>query len=77
MGASEQIRVSSDIKAALEEQKGPDESYNDVLERLIEKQVERRREAIRDGAGIWEGTDAADEARAARDALRDDIGPDG
>jgi predicted CopG family antitoxin len=76
MGASEQIRVSPEIKAELEKQKEPDESYNDVLERLIEQRAERRREEIRDGAGLWAGTDAADGAKKARAAMRDEIGPD-
>jgi len=77
MGASEQIRVTPDVKAALEEAKGPDESYSDVLERLIEDRVKRRRKAIREGAGLWEGTDAADGAHAVRESMKCDIGPDG
>lgn len=76
MGASEQIRVSSDVKTALEEQKRPGESYNEVVERLIEEQVEQRRASIRDGAGLWEDTDAAEGAKNARDELKDEIGPE-
>lgn len=76
MGASEQIRVSPDVKTALEEAKEPGESYNDVLERLIEERVERRRKAIHKGAGLWKGTDAADGAHAVRESMKDEIGPD-
>lgn len=76
MGASEQIRVSPDVKAELEREKRPEETYNDVLERLIGERVERRREAIREGAGLWADSDAAEAAREARAALREEIGPD-
>jgi predicted CopG family antitoxin len=76
MSATEQIRISAELKAELEKQKRPGESYNDVLQRLVDEQVERRREAIRAGAGLWEGTDAADTARAARESMKEDVGPD-
>lgn len=76
MGAGEQIRVSAAVKRTLDEQKRPGESYNEVLERVLAAQVERRREVIRQGAGVWEGTDAAAAARAASEELAREIGPE-
>ena len=76
MGASEQIRVSPGVKAALEETKEPGESYNDVLKRLIEERTERRRKAIREGAGLWKETNATDVAHEVRESMKDEIGPD-
>lgn len=76
MGATEQIRISEEVKRALDEQKTTTESYNDVLERLLAARVDRRREAIRDGAGVWAGSGAATGAREAREALDDELGPE-
>lgn len=76
MGASDQIRVSSEIKEVLESQKRDDESYNDVIERLLRERTEWRQEAIREGAGLWEGTAAAEKAKAVRASMKDEIGPD-
>jgi predicted CopG family antitoxin len=75
MSATEQIRVSERVKRELEEHKQPGETYNDVLERLIDEGTERRRQAIRDGAGVWAESDAADAATAAREAMKEDVGP--
>ena len=76
MSATEQIRVSPEVKAALEAEKEPGESYNETLERLIDERVARRRKAIREGAGLWEGTDAAAKAKQLRDEMNDEFGPD-
>ena len=76
MGATEQIRVSPKVKAALEAEKQPDESYNETVERLIEERAARRRELIREGAGLWDGTDAAEHAKRVRDEMNDAVGPD-
>ena len=76
MSATEQIRVSPEVKAALEAEKEPGESYNETLERLIDERVARRRKAIREGAGLWEGTDAAEKAKQLRDEMNDEFGPD-
>ncbi|ESS08999.1 MAG: hypothetical protein A07HN63_01208 [uncultured archaeon A07HN63] len=76
MSATEQIRVSPEVKAALEAEKEPGESYNETLERLIEERVARRRKAIREGAGLWEDTDAAEKAKQLRDEMNDEFGPD-
>lgn len=76
MGASEQIRVSPEVKRELDEQRESDESYNDVIERLLAGRTERRREAIREGAGLWEDSEAAEGARKVRAALDEEIGPE-
>lgn len=76
MSATEQIRVSPEVKAALEAEKEPGESYNEALERLIDERVARRRKAIREGAGLWEGTDAAEAAKRVRSEMNDELGPD-
>lgn len=76
MGATEQIRVSPEIKEALQGEKRPDESFNDVLERLLREHTERRRQAIREGAGLWADSDAAEAARSVRRSLDEEIGPD-
>lgn len=76
MSATEQIRVSPDVKAALDAEKEPGESYNETLERLIEERVARRRKAIRDGAGLWAGTDAGAAAKQIRETMNDEFGPD-
>lgn len=64
------IRVNDDTHDALAGLKADDESFDDLLGRLIE----RRRELIREGAGFWEGTDAAEKAREAREATKEQIG---
>lgn len=63
---SEHIRVDDETYATLEALKGGDESFDDVLSRL----VERRRSAVRRGAGLWTDTDAADHARTARVGMK-------
>lgn len=67
---SKSIRVKDDTHAALAALKGEDETFDDLLSRLIEE----RRESVRDGSGLWEGTDAAEKAREARKAMKQDVG---
>ena len=64
------IRVDEDVHAALSELKGEEESFSDLLARLLEE----RRESVRAGAGLWAGTDAAERARDARDEMKHDLG---
>jgi predicted CopG family antitoxin len=64
------IRVDDDTHAALEALKGEGETFDELLSRLVAE----RRESIREGAGLWAETDAADRAREARTALQDDVG---
>lgn len=59
---SKSIRVDDDTHAALEALKGEDETFDELLSRLVRE----RRETVREGAGLWEGTDAPEKARAAR-----------
>jgi predicted CopG family antitoxin len=67
---SKSIRVDEDVHETLASLKGDDETFNDVLARLLRD----RRETIESGAGLWEGTDAAEAARAAREDLKEDVG---
>jgi len=67
---SKSIRVEEDTHAALAALKGEDESFDDLLSRLVRE----RRDTVDAGAGLWEGTDAADGAREAREQMKDDVG---
>ncbi|WP_435076364.1 antitoxin VapB family protein [Halococcus sp. AFM35] len=49
--ADEQIRVSATVKSALEQRRRKDESFNDVLERLLSERD------LFAGFGAFEGTD--------------------
>ena len=67
---SKTIRVDEDTHATLAALKGDDETFDDLLSRLVEE----RRETIREGAGLWEGSDAADRAREARSEMKRGVG---
>ena len=67
---SKTIRVAEDTHAALETLKGDEETFDELLTRLISE----RRDAVSAGAGLWAGTDAAERARATRDAMKEHIG---
>lgn len=67
---SKSIRVDDDTHAALSSLKGDDETFDELLSRLLSD----RREQIREGAGLWEGTDAAEGARKARQEMKERIG---
>jgi predicted CopG family antitoxin len=67
---SKSIRVADDTHAALSALKGEDETFDELLTRLIEE----RRESVRSGAGLWEGTDAAQKAREARKEMKQSVG---
>lgn len=67
---SKSIRVDDDTHAALEALKREDETFDELLTRLIAQ----RREFVREGAGLWAGTDAAEKARGAREELKQDVG---
>lgn len=69
---SKSIRVDEETHAALSALKREDETYDDVLSRLLEK----RREAVAEGAGLWDESDAATAARKARRARRGASGSD-
>ncbi|WP_049928921.1 antitoxin VapB family protein [Halopiger goleimassiliensis] len=64
------IRVDEEIHAALESLKGDDETFDDLLSRLVEE----RRETAREGAGLWNDTDAAEKAREARSEMKRSVG---
>lgn len=67
---SKSIRVDEATHEALSALKGEDETFDDLLSRLVEE----RRESVRDGAGLWEGTDAPAKAREARETMKRDVG---
>ena len=67
---SKSIRVSEDTHAALEALKGDEETFDDLLSRLVAE----RRETVREGAGLWTDSDAATAARRARREMKRDIG---
>jgi len=64
------IRVSEDTHAALASLKGDEETFDDLLSRLVAE----RRETVRDGAGLWADSDAASAARDARREMKRDLG---
>jgi predicted CopG family antitoxin len=67
---SKSIRVEDDTHAALAALKGEDETFDELLSRLVRE----RRETVREGAGLWEGTDAAEKAREARKNVKQGVG---
>lgn len=70
MGVSKTIRIDEETHAALEALKNEDETFDDVISRLGDE----RRELIGTGAGLWEGTDAAEKAREARRQMKRGVG---
>lgn len=67
---SKSIRVTDETHAALAALKGEDETFDELLARLIRE----RREIVRNGAGLWAGTDAAERAREARMEMKEHVG---
>ncbi|MFW6436986.1 MAG: DUF7557 family protein [Halococcoides sp.] len=64
------VRLEDDTHASLATLKGDDETFDDLVSRL----VERHRDAVKSGAGLWAGSDAPDHARAARESMKEDVG---
>lgn len=67
---SKSIRVDDATHEALAALKGDDETFDDLLTRLIRE----RREVVEAGAGLWSGSDAAARAREAREELKRGVG---
>ena len=67
---SKSIRVKEDTHAALAALKSEDESFDELLSRLLRE----HQETVESGAGLWADTDAADGAREARKRMKEDIG---
>jgi len=63
------IRVDERTHADLAALRGDDESFEDVIRRLLE----RRRDRIRDGAGYWSDEDEA-AAREQLERMREGVG---
>lgn len=64
--ADRQIRVSDRVKRELDRRRHDDESYNDVLERLLE---DEERDLLA-GFGMW-SDEQAERARSAREAAKE------
>ncbi len=67
---SKSIRVEDDTHAALASLKDEDETFDELLSRLVRE----RRETVREGAGLWTGTDAAEKSRDARKEMKRGVG---
>ncbi|MDS0475714.1 antitoxin VapB family protein [Natrinema sp. 1APR25-10V2] len=67
---SKSIRVADDTYAALAALKCEDETFDELLSRLVRE----RRESIQAGAGLWADSDAAAKAREARSEFKRDVG---
>jgi predicted CopG family antitoxin len=63
---AKRIRVDEDTHAALASLRGDDETFDDLLTRLLRERHENRRS----GAGLWEGSDAPERARETRQELK-------
>lgn len=69
MSMSKTIRVDDDTHASLDALKGEDDTFDDIISWLLEE----RREAIREGSGLWEGTESAEKAREARKSMKEGV----
>lgn len=67
---SKTIRVDDETHAALAALKGDDETFDELLSRLVAE----RREDVRAGAGLWADSDAAEGARRAREEMKEGVG---
>ena len=60
------ICVDEETHAALASLKGDDETFDDLLTRLLRE----RHDGPQPGAGLWEGSDAPERARETRRELK-------
>lgn len=67
---SKSIRVSDDTHAMLAALKAEDETFDDLLRRFIQE----RRDMIKEGAGLWKDTNAAEKAREKRNEMKHGVG---
>ncbi|PSP90249.1 hypothetical protein BRC90_02070 [Halobacteriales archaeon QS_4_69_34] len=67
--ATRTIRVSEEVYERLDARKRGDESFTDLLGRLIERERD-----IYAGFGAWEGTDAPERMREAHEELNEGVG---
>ncbi|WP_331232822.1 antitoxin VapB family protein [Natronorarus salvus] len=67
---SNSIGVEEDTHTALAALKGEDEPFDDLLSHLVRE----RRDSALTGTGLWEGTEAAERARAAWMEMKRGVG---
>lgn len=67
---SKTIRVADETHAELARLKRDDETFDELISRLLRQ----RRESVRDSAGLWSESDAAEKAREARERMKQDVG---
>jgi predicted CopG family antitoxin len=67
---SKRTQVDDETDAALASLKGDDETFDELLTRLLAE----RRGRVGEGAGLREGTDATEAARRAREEPKDGVG---
>lgn len=67
---SKSIRVDESTHEALRALKREDETFDELIPRL----VRARRERVLAGAGFWADSDAAERARGTRREMKEDIG---
>jgi len=67
---SKRIRIEDDTHAALASLKDEDETFDELLSRLVAE----RRKRVGGESDLWDGTDAVEAARRAREETKDDIG---
>ena len=66
---AKRIRVEEGTHAALASLKGDEETFDDLLTRLLRE----RHDGPQSEAGLWEGSDAPERARETRRELNDGI----
>lgn len=66
---SKTVRLDEDTHAILADLKGEEETFDEVIRRLLAE----RRERIREGAGYWDDDDAA-VARTRHERMRESVG---
>lgn len=66
---SKTVRLDEDTHATLAELKGEEETFDEVVRRLLAQ----RRDRIRDGGGYWDEEDAS-AARERHERMRESVG---
>lgn len=67
---SKSIRVKEDTHAALAAMKRENETFDELLTRLVQE----RQELVSAGAGVWADSNAPEKARESREKMKEGIG---